>query len=301
MDYYRRFREALICAALLAVPFFFLSANLRDASEVGVVDGIILQVSAPIQYVAAQAAQGVRDVLEEYFYLVDVKRDNDRLRLERVVLRDENLRLRGEAVENRRLRQLLQLRERVLGESLSAQVIAKEISPAFRVIRIRLDRDQRDGLEQGMPVISSEGLVGQVWRGIDGRYNDVLLTVDRRSSIDVVIQRTGARGVLEGIGATDSYLCRIQHLQRTDQVEPGDEVYTSGLGQRFPESILVGRVVSVNRPDHGLHQEVEVEPAVNFTTLNEVLVLTSGSRRRAAEQDDEWSGDEWENGPDGER
>ena len=48
-----------------------------------------------------------------------------------------------------------------------------------------------------MPVISSEGLVGQIWRGIDGRYNDVLLTVDRRSSIDVVIQRTGARGVLE--------------------------------------------------------------------------------------------------------
>ena len=105
-----------------------------STAEVGVVDGIVLQASAPVQYVAVQAAQGVRDV-PLYFYLVDVKRDNDRLRLERTVLRDENLRLRGEAVENRRLRQLLQLRERVRGESLSAQVIAKEISPAFRVIQ----------------------------------------------------------------------------------------------------------------------------------------------------------------------
>jgi rod shape-determining protein MreC len=221
-----------------------------------------------------------------------VNRDNDRLQVEVGRLHEENQRLRVEAAENRRLRQLLLLRERVQTESLSAQVIAKEISPAFRVMRIRLDRDQRDGLEQGMPVISAEGLVGQIWRGIDGQYNDVLLSVDRRSSIDVVVQRTGARGVLEGAGSTNSYLCRLQFLERTDEVRPGDEVYTSGLGQRFPESILVGRVVSVDRPNHGLYQQVEVEPAVNFTTLNEVMVLTSESRRGAADDEDEWAEDD---------
>ena len=143
-----------------------------------------------------------------------------------------------------------------------------------------------------MPVVSAEGLVGQIWRGVDGQHNDVLLTVDRRSAIDVVVQRTGARGVLEGTGSTNSYLCRLQFLERTDEVRPGDEIYTSGLGQRFPEAILVGRVTSVERPDHGLYQAVQVAPAVNFTTLNEVMVLTTGSRRSATEDEEEWAEEE---------
>ena len=132
-----------------------------------------------------------------------------------------------------------------------------------------------------MAVVSARGLVGQVLR-TGGRYSDVLLTVDRTSAIDVVIQRTGARGMLRGTGEDDRYLCRIQYLRRDEEVEAGDEVYTSGLGQRFPAAILVGTVVSVRRQEFGLYQEAEVLPAVDFSTLEEVLVLTEGSREQTA-------------------
>ncbi len=281
MSFFRRFRDAAVCAALLAIPFFFLNANLKDPAKTNVLDRLVLKASAPIQYVATQAANGVSSVIEEYVYLVDVKEDNQRLRDELGRVREETRKLRAEEAENRRLRELLELRDHVGGETLTAQVIGKEVSPFFRVVRIRLDRGERDQISPGMPVISSQGLVGQIRRTWD-RYSDVLLTVDRTSAIDVVVSRGGARGILRGTGESDRYLCRIQYLQRSDEVQVGDEVHTSGLGARFPAAILVGHVSRVLRQDFGLYQTVEVTPAVDFSTMDEVLVLTEGSREQAA-------------------
>ena len=188
-----------------------------------------------------------------------------------------------QAGENDRLRDLLELRERLPGESISAEVVTREFSPYFRVMRVRLDRGARDRVRAGMPVVSAQGLVGQI-RRTTGHYADVLLTVDQESAIDVVVQRTGARGMLRGTGESNRYLCRMQYLRREDEVEVGDEIYTSGLGRRFPAAILVGRVVRVERQEFGLYQEVEVAPSVSFSDLEEVLVLTTGSREQAGQR-----------------
>ncbi|MEM1415049.1 MAG: rod shape-determining protein MreC [Myxococcota bacterium] len=277
MSYFRRFRDAVLCVAFLVLPFLFLRANLQDPSEPGVVDGFFLRISAPLQWVATESAGAVSGVLEDYTYLVDVKAEAERLRVENVQLSEEARLLRLQAGENQRLRELLQLRERLQRETITAKVIGKEVSPFFRVVRLRLDRGQRDRVRSGMAVVSTEGLVGQI-RNVFGRHADVTLTVDRESAVDVIIQRTGARGVLRGTGETNRYLCRIQYLQRGDEVEVGDELYTSGLGRRFPEAVLVGRVVRVERRDFGLYQEAEVAPSVDFSRLEEVLVLRSGAR-----------------------
>lgn len=291
MNFFRRFRDAFLCAALLGIPFFFLNANLKDPAKTNVLDRLVLKASAPIQYVATQVASGVSSVIEEYVYLVDVKAENERLASENARLREEIRKLREEAQENRRLRAQLGLRDTVRGESLSAQVIGKEVSPFFRVVRIRLDRGEHDQVRAGMPVVSTQGLVGQVRRSWD-QYSDVLLTVDRTSAIDVIVTepqadrdapaRVTSRGILRGTGDSDRYLCRIQYLQRADEVEVGDEVYTSGLGARFPASILVGTVSRVLRQDFGLYQTVEVTPSVSFGSVEEVLVLTQGSREHTA-------------------
>jgi rod shape-determining protein MreC len=283
MSYFRRFRDAAISVALLIIPFLFLSANLSDPADTSIVDDAFLQLSRPVQYLATETADAVSGVVEEYVYLVDVKRDNERLRLDAARLEEENRLLRTEARENQRLRDLLALRERLRGDTIAARVISKEISPYFRVVRLRLDRGARDRVRAGMPVVSSQGLVGQVRRTF-GRHADVRLTVDRESAVDVIVQRTGARGVLRGTGESDRYAARIQYLQRDDEIEVGDEVYTSGLGRRFPASILVGRVSRVERAEFGLYQEVEVTPTVDFSALEEVLVLTEGARDTSREE-----------------
>lgn len=272
-----------MAVVLLVLPFFFLSANLKNPSEVGLVDSGLLKISAPLQYVATEAAGALSSLLEEYFYVVEVGRDNDRLRDENDRLREDNRLLRVEAGENDRLRDLLELRERLPGESISAEVVTREFSQYFRVMRVRLDRGALDRVRPGMPVVSAQGLVGQI-RRTSGRHADVLLTVDQESAIDVVVQRTGARGMLRGTGESNRYLCRMQYLRREDEVEVGDEVYTSGLGRRFPAAILVGRVVRVERQEFGLYQEVEVAPSLSFSDLEEVLILTTGSREQTGQR-----------------
>ncbi len=279
MNYFRRLRDTAISIALIAIPFFFLRSNLKDSGQLSWLDRLILEVSAPIQHAAVYTARGVSGLLEDYVELVDVRRDNERLRAEAARLRSDNRALIMQARDNRRLRELLQLRETFGGEVLSAQVIGKESSPFFRVLRIRIDRGDRDRIRPGMPVIATEGLVGHI-RRTWGRYSDVELTVSRISAVDVVIERTGARGVLRGTGEQNRYLARIEYLRRTDEVQAGDAVYTSGLGERYPPSLLVGSITRVDRKAHGLYyQEVEVDPAVNFSRLREVLVLTTGSEQ----------------------
>ena len=108
---------------------------------------------------------------------------------------------------------------------MSAQVIGKEVSPFFRVVRVRLDRGDRDRIKPGMPVLTADGLVGQV-RRTWGRYSDVLLTADKTSAIDVIVQRTGARGMLKGTGDEEHYVCRLEHLPRDADVKHGDLIVT---------------------------------------------------------------------------
>ena len=274
MYLWRRYRDAFLCVVLLAVPFVFLNSNLKDPSRLNVLDRIVLKVSAPIQYVAAALARGASDVWEGYVWLVDVREESDALRYENSRLRDELHRVREAEVENRRLRRLLEFREGFQGSSRTAQVVAKDVSPYFRVVRIRLDRGDRDDVRPGMPVVAHDGLVGQI-RRTWGRYSDVQLMVDSKSSVDVAVERNGSRGILRGTGELDRYACKVEYLVRTDDVRIGDIVRTSGIGRRFPAGIAVGRITKLTRREFGLYQEAEVTPSVDLSRLEDVLVLTT--------------------------
>lgn len=282
MSFFRRFRDAAICVVLLALPFFVLRAHLRDPATTSAVDRVMLQTSSGFQYVATELALAASGIVQDYVYLVDVRKDNDRLRADNARLRETNQKLRAEGAENRRLRKLLQLRDQLRGQLLSARVIGKEVSPFFRVVRVRLDRGERDRVKAGMPVLTADGLVGQV-RRTWGRYSDVLLTADKTSAIDVVVQRTGARGMLKGTGDAQHYFCRLEHLPRDADVQVGDLIVTSGLGQRFPASIVVGTVQAIGKKEFGLYQEATVAPAVKFSRAEEVLIMTAGSRAKELE------------------
>lgn len=244
----------------------------------GFVDRWVLQMSAPVQWVAIKVASGASAVIEEYVYLVEVQRENERLAYENARLKQQVSDLESLERENERLRSLLVLRDELPGQKISARVIAKDISPLFRVLRIRLDRGMDDRVQAGMPVVTTDGLVGQISR-VAERFAEVMLTVDEGSAVDVIVQRTGSRGILRGTGDSDAYKARIQYLLRADEVRVGDTVYTSGLGRRFPPNLKVGIVTNVEKRDFGLYQLAEVSPSVNFSRLEEVFVLTEGARQ----------------------
>jgi len=276
MHFLRRYRDLFISIILLTVPFFFLNANLKNPDELNSLDRVILQISAPVQWVAAAAAEGASNVWDRYVYVVETRAESERLQRENARLRDENRRYAALSAEARRLRKMLDFRDSFEGELLSARVIARDTSRFFRVVRLRIDRGESD-VRQGMPVLTYDGLVGQVQRAWSD-FADVRLIVDPASSVDVVVQRTSSRGTLRGTGDLNRYACRVEYLRRTEEVRVGDLVFTSGAGRRFPEGMLIGRLTAVDRRSFGLYQEVEVTPAVDISRLEEVFVYTTRPR-----------------------
>jgi rod shape-determining protein MreC len=271
LQFLRRYRALFLTLVLLAIPFLFLRANLKEKSELNAVDRFVLRLSAPIQYVLAVIGQGIADVWNDYIYLVDTKEENERLRFEIGRLRQENRKLKDVSAENIRLREMLRLRETNPGEFVAARVIGRSLSPFFRVMRIRIDRAEGQ-VRPMMPVVTHEGLVGTISR-LDGPYADVTLAVDGEARVPVVVEETQSNGILSGTGELDRYACRIEHLRpNADDVRVGHHILTSGRDDVYPRNILVGTVAGITRRGARQLQEVEVQPAVDFSRLEVVLV-----------------------------
>jgi rod shape-determining protein MreC len=266
----RRPRDLVLVAVLLAVPLIVLRANLRDPAALNGVDRAIVWASAPLEHGLTGAARWVGDLWSRYVALVGVKADNERLKVENERLTAEANRLRLEAARAGELEKLLGLRRHVTQETLAAHVVGGETSSFFRVVKVRLDRGDLE-VKPGMAVLAPAGVVGRVERVV-GRYSDVMLLSDPRSAIDVVVPRTGGRGILRGVAGDQRYKMRLEYVLRDDEVKEGDEIVTSGLGG-FPRNHTVGKVVKVDKKEFGLYQEVEVQPVVDFGRLRQVLVV----------------------------
>jgi rod shape-determining protein MreC len=269
----QRYRDLAVVALLLAVPFFVLKANMKSPENQGPLDRAILRISAPVELAATTLARGLNSVWDDYVYLVDVKRDSDRLAYDNARLREQVRALEQAQVENRQLRRLLQLREATAGETVSAQVVAKDFTEFFRITRIVLDTGAQD-VRPHMPVISPDGVVGAVLH-VSSDAADVQLAVDAAFGVDVEDERTHARGFVRGTGDPVRYGCKVEMVDSRDEVEIGDLLVTSGKGHWFPRGIPVARVTKVIKRELGRDQDVDAAPTVNFSRLDTVLVLVT--------------------------
>ncbi|MCL2777099.1 MAG: rod shape-determining protein MreC [Polyangiaceae bacterium] len=273
MSAFKKYRDLGVVIVLLAVPFFFLRANMKAPSNLNALDRAVLRISAPIEFAASSLGRGMSNIWESYVYLVDVKADNERLAYDNARLREQAHRLEKNEVENRELRRLLQLRESLPGDQVSAQVIGKDFTEFFRVTRVVLDRGSRN-IRPNMPVVSPDGVVGKVLR-VAGDEVDVQLSVDAAFGIDVEDERTQARGFVRGTGNPSRYACKVENVDSRDEVEIGDLLVTSGKGKWFPKGLPVARVTKVIKREPGRDQDIEATPTVNFSRLDAVLILVT--------------------------
>ena len=269
----KRYRDAAIVVLLLAVPFFVLKANMKSPESQNAMDRTILRVSAPIELAAATIARGVGGVWDDYVYLADVKKEADRLAYDNARLREQVHSLEQAQIENRQLRRLLQLKDSLPGDAVSATVIGKDFTEFFRVTRVVLDRGARD-VRSHMPVVSPDGVVGAVLH-VTGDTVDVQLAVDAAFGVDVEDERTHARGFVRGTGDPARYGCKVEMVDARDEVEIGDLLVTSGKGRWFPRGLPVARVTRVVKRELGRDQDVDAVPTVDFSRLDSVLVLVT--------------------------
>jgi rod shape-determining protein MreC len=263
----RRRRGTLFIVILIVCAVVLVSLQLSGRYEGNPLHTLVLRVISPPQRAFHWVITSIRSVVQNHVVLMDLKQENLRLQEEVSRLQRENNELRESSYAADRLRRLLQFKARVPATLIPAEVIAYSPSAWFRTIVI--NKGLRDGVQKGMPVVTWEGVVGKVMRTSPGS-SIILLVVDRNSSIDVLVQRTRTRGLIEGEGGSR---CQLRHVPRTDDIEVGDHLITSGLGGIFPKGLSMGDVVRVERKEYGLFQEVEVRPSADCSRLEEVMVI----------------------------
>ena len=155
-------------------------------------------------------------------------------------------------------------------ERLTAAVIGQDTNPALRSIII--DEGSASGVRVGMPVEGARGLVGQVYRSTPQSAQVVLIT-DSSSAIPARLGNSRATGILRGGGLGG--VLSIEWIDLRHQIEVGEVVLTSGLGGRFPQDLVIGRVIEVDRREAELFQRAIVQPAVDFDALEMVFVITN--------------------------
>ncbi len=263
----KEYRHYLATLVLVIVPVIAINAGGKSPANFHWFDRSAVAISEPVQSAIRWGIETTWDGLQSYIMLLSTQSNNRNLALESRKLLNEIAAFQEVAKENSRLRAIVEFNAPLEGKKVIAQVIAQDVSPEFRMIRINKGTNQ--GVQAGMAVISLEGVVGRVNR--TGRdFSDVLSLIDSSSAIDALLQRNRVRGVLEGQGGQ---LLTLKYLHRTDDVQEGDIIIASGIGGLFPKGLTIGKVVSVKKKNFGISQTVEVAPAADFNRLEEVTVI----------------------------
>ena len=204
------------------------------------------------------------------------------MRAENEALRRENRQLRAELIEMRRLaeesgryQRLLGLRDATPAETIAARVIAIDASPYFRVARVEHRPRRGDGpaRDAGADARRASSAASTASRA---RRSDIMLLVDPRSAIDVIVPRTGGRGILRGKSGENGYRCSIEYLARGEPAQGGRRGRHQRPRRRVPAQPRGRpRHRASSRAPSGLYQDVEVTPDVDFARLSEVLVVVA--------------------------
>jgi rod shape-determining protein MreC len=267
MDWLKRFRLLLVTLLFLFLAVLILTLQTGGDRETSFVQRTLMQISFSLQQKIQGLISWLRGVGERYVFLTGVQQENEALKRSISALREENNRLQEALLAGERLKKLYPLQAQHPSPAIIARVFARDPSSWFKTLLI--DKGESGGIFKDMAVVVSEGVVGRVIE-VSAHTAKVLLVTDPNSAVDVIIQRSRAQGIMEG---KVEEFCILKYVQKSDDVQMGDKVITSGLGGIFPKGLIIGTVTKVERKRPGVFQYVEVAPTVNFSRLEEVLVL----------------------------
>lgn len=271
----KRYRELILVAVLLLVPLGVFFSHAKRPADRSRLDRVVLALTSPVEKVVAWGVTGALNAWSGYVGLRHAHQRATEMAHELNGLRMERQQLLQERVENERLRALLAFAEANPTRSyVGARVIGVRLGPAGRQL-LTIDRGASHGVARLMPVAVADGVVGRV-HDVSAGTADVLLLVDTYSSIAVRVDRTRARANVRGTGKPGG--ARLEYALRTEDMIEGDVLVTSGTDGIFPRGLPVGRVTQLKRTSYGLFQEAAVDPAVDVTRLEEVLVITASER-----------------------
>jgi rod shape-determining protein MreC len=270
----------LLVVTLVSVSLVTITVDYRESSDgpLNAIGDAALAVITPLQEAVSKVTHPIGNFFSTLVHLPSIRNDNEELRERVAVLEQERSTITADQQRLNELEALLGLQESFSSkiETTAAQVISSGISNFEWTITI--DKGSDDGLAVDMPVVAAAGLVGHIIR-VTPTSSYVQLIIDPESSVAGRFDVSGETGLVEGQGAND---LRVALVSPDVVVSPDERVVTAGFrfsgGTRqslYPPNVLIGSVSRVFTDDSGLSKFVTVRPAVDFSTLNVVLVVTS--------------------------
>lgn len=251
----------------------FVSLLTVRATHLAPVDGLLGQISRPLQWVVGTPLNTAAQVGEGIESLGDLRSENARLRRQVDELTRQASSVPDLEREVQQLREMLALRRSQPAlQWLEARVILVDPDNLGRAVTI--NRGTHDGVQDGMTVMTARGLVGRVVRAT-GASAKVMLITDVSSSATSIIRGGQASGIISGQRRADGFGLVMRHITQGEPIKSDDRVVTSGLGGVFPAGILVGTVTDVRQRDTDLFQEATIEPAVDMRRLDVVYVVVN--------------------------
>ena len=257
---------------IIGSVLFLLSSNSDLGPTWNPAEQFVIEITAPFQKLIKQTTKSTEELWLNYFRLVDIHHENTQLKNEIHELKMANSRYRELLATQERLEELLQFKQTINRPVLAAQVIGLDPTGWFKSVII--DKGKWAGLRIDMPVVNAFGVVGRVV-SVSSNYAKVLLIIDQNSAVDCLVQRSRDRGMLKGLM---SEICKLDYVAKSNDITVGDMVVTSGLGGVFPKGLPVGRILDVKEISGELFKDIKIRTAVDFSKLEEVLVILEESK-----------------------
>lgn len=268
-------RNTLVAAALIILVvliLFFLYLNDINLPFVNWLSDLIYNLISPVLNLIHRLVEKIRYFFITLFSIDDINQEIKELRQENSVLERQVLFLENINRENKRLRELLDFKDKVNYEMTGAEVIAN--SPSIWEKTITINRGSKDGIENRMPVISYQGyLVGRI-ENVGRSSAQVRLINDQDFVVGGIVARTDSReiGLVKGSGREDRANI-MDNIAWDADIETDDVVLSSGLSNNFPAGFKIGEVKKVEPDNYGLSQKAEINLFISDITLEEVMVI----------------------------
>jgi rod shape-determining protein MreC len=220
-----------------------------------------------IERAGTTVIHGIRNAFDTYIMIAGKEEENRRLLGEIQKLEQEKNDLVEARLENERLKKVLKLKTHSRNYVTTAGVFGRDPTNWFQTIWI--DKGTESGIEKDMVAVTPLGPVGKVRRVLQNGANIALIT-DVNSSVAVRLQPSRIEGILQGSGEEK---CSLQYISKETEVNIGEKVITSGLDGIYPKGLIIGHVTSVRKEDVEIFQVIEVEPAQDLNSVEDVVIL----------------------------
>lgn len=271
------FNNKKLITLLVSLMFFIgiLWYSFNNFGSAPYFQQVVNDITAVAGRVISKPVNALNNLFSDVNNLQDTFEENKQLKAKLNELAEMQAELATVTSENQKLQEELDLQATLTDyNTVSGSVIAR--NPDMWIDQVIIDRGSRDGLENGMSVLSNNGLVGRVAEVNPTSSKVTLLTTNDEAAVltsaEIALEEETLFGVINGYDSNRKALI-MEQITSTTTIEEGSTVVTSGLGGLVPRGLLVGTVSEVSLDRHGLGQRVYIEPATNFEDIRFVTII----------------------------